>query len=92
MEVVPIIFSSILFILAVVLAVVGIQLVLVLLEVRKTLRKLNAVLDSAEQRIQAVVNPLQNLGGMASGLQTGFKVFESFVGWLHRTKDSEKKN
>ena len=72
----------------IVISVVGVQLVLVLMEVKKTLTKLNLVLDTAEQRINAVVAPIQNLGGMASGLQTGFKVFESFVSWLHRNKEA----
>jgi uncharacterized protein YoxC len=89
MDILPIVFSVIIIILTIVLSVVGIQLVLVLLEVRKTLKKLNGVLDTAEQKINAVVSPLQNLGGIASGLQTGFKVFESFVGWLHRSKDKD---
>jgi len=91
MDILPIVFSVIVIILTIVLSVVGVQLVLVLLEVRKTLKKLNGVLDTAEQKINAVVSPLQNLGGMASGLQTGFKVFESFVGWLHRNKDTTTK-
>lgn len=90
MDILPIVFSVIVIILTIVLSVVGVQLVLVLLEVRKTLKKLNGVLDTAEQKINAVVSPLQNLGGMASGLQTGFKVFESFVGWLNRNKDTSK--
>lgn len=87
MEVLPIVFSVVVIVLTLILGVVGIQLVLVLLEVRKTLRKLNSVLDVAEQRINAIVTPLQNLGGMAQGLKTGMKVFEGFVGWLNRNKE-----
>lgn len=89
MEILPIAFSVILIVLTIIISVVGVQLVLVLMEVRKTLAKLNLVLDTAEDRINAIVMPIQNLGGMASGLQTGFKVFESFVGWLHRNKESQ---
>ena len=91
MEILPIVFSVIVIILTIILSVVGIQLVLVLLEVKKTLSKFNAVLDTAEHRINAIVAPLQNLGGMASGMQAGFKVFESFVSWLQRNKDTSDK-
>lgn len=89
MEILPIIFSVVLVVLAIVLSVVGVQIILVLIEVKRTLKKFNDTLDSAEAKLNAVVQPLQNLGGMAAGLNTGFKVFESFVGWLNRNKESK---
>ena len=60
-----------------------------LIEVKKTLRKLNQTLDVAETKLNAIVKPLQNLGGMAAGLNTGMKVFEGFVGWLNRNKEKK---
>lgn len=87
MEVLPVVLTSVLIVLAIILAVVGVQVVLVLREVQRTLKKVNNTIDAAEQRINFIVQPLQNLGGMASGLQTGFKVFEAFVGWLGRNKE-----
>ncbi len=92
MEILPIIFSVVLVVLAIVLAVVGVQMVLVLLEVRKTLQKFNQTLDSAEAKFTSVLQPLQRLGGMATGLSTGMKVFEAFVGWLHRHQEMEKRS
>lgn len=89
MEVLPIVFSVVLVVLAIVLSVVGIQIIMVLIEVKKTLKKVNDTLDDAEKKMNAVVQPLQNLGGMAAGLNTGFKVFESFVGWLNRNKETK---
>jgi len=89
MEVLPIVFSVVLVILAIVLSVVGFQIIMVLIEVKRTLKKVNDTLDMAENKFNAVVQPLQNLGGMASGLNTGFKVFESFVGWLNRNKENK---
>ncbi len=86
MEVLPIVLTTVLVILAVVLIIVGVQVILVLVEVKRTLKKLNLTIDLAEEKLQSIVQPLQNLGGMASGLQTGFKVFEAFVGWLNRSK------
>lgn len=89
MDIVPIVVTVVLVILAIVLTVVGVQVILVLNEVRRTLRKVNQTVDLAEAKINAIVSPLQNLGGMASGLGTGFKMFETFVSWLNRNKDHE---
>lgn len=89
MEVLPIVFSVVLVVLAIVLSVVGIQIILVLIEVKRTLKKVNDTLDAAEAKMNAVIQPLQNLGGMAAGLSTGFKVFESFVGWINRNKETK---
>lgn len=86
-EILPIVLSVIAVIITIVLAVVGIQLIMVLIEVKKTLKKFNDVLDEAEDKFNQVIKPLQSLGGMASGLRAGFSVFESFVSWLQRNKE-----
>lgn len=86
-NILPIVFSVVLVIITIILSVVGVQMVMVLSELRQTLKKVNATLDQAESKFAAILSPLQNLGGMAAGLQTGFKVFESFAGWLNRKKN-----
>ena len=91
MEIFSSVFLVVIMVVTIIFAVVGVQLFLVLIELKKTIHKFNAVLDNAESKINSVVSPLQNLGGMAGGLQTGFKVFESFVGWLHRNKSVNAK-
>ena len=73
-----------------VFSVVGIQFILVLMEVRRTLKRANDTMAKVEERINLVLQPLQSLGGMASGLGTGFKVFEKFVSWLSRNKEVTK--
>lgn len=87
MELTSTVIMVVVIILTLILGVVGIQLVLVLAELRRTLRRVNETLDHAETKINAVLQPLQNLGGMAMGLQTGLKVFEAFVAWLQRNRD-----
>lgn len=87
MEYLPIILSVVLVILVIILSVVGVQLVLVLMEFRKTLRRVNMTLDTVDMTVTAITQPLQSLGGMASGLSTGFRVFETFVNWLNRNRD-----
>lgn len=87
MEITSTVLIVVVIILTLILGIVGIQLVLVLAELRKTLRRVNETLDHAEAKINSVVQPFQNLGGMATGLQTGLKVFEAFVTWLQRNRD-----
>lgn len=83
MDYLPIILTSTLVVLAIMLIVVGVQVFLVLIEVKKTVQRINATMDLAEAKL---IQPLQHLGGMAAGLQTGFKVFESFTTWLSKNK------
>jgi uncharacterized membrane protein len=89
MEILPIVFSVVVIILAIILSVVGVQFIFILLEVKKTLHKLNTTIDMAEVKLNAVLQPFQNFGGLASGLGTGFRVFETFVSWLQRNKDEK---
>jgi hypothetical protein len=86
MEILPIVFSVVVIVLSIILSIVGIQFILILLEVRKTLMKANKTIDLIEDRANAILMPLQNWGGLASGLGSGLKVFETFVGWLQRSK------
>ena len=90
-NILPTVLVVISIILTIILSVVGIQIILVLAEVKKTLNKVNTTLDQAEARINSLISPLQNLGGLASGLQTGVKVFESFTGWLTQRRNETKK-
>jgi hypothetical protein len=90
MELVPTVFAIALAALTIVLSVVGIQMVLVLLELKRTLKKVNEALEVADEKISAIVAPLQKISGVASGLGTGMKVFEAFVGWLNKDKESKK--
>lgn len=90
MELVPTIFAIALVVLTIVLAVVGVQMVMVLLELKRTLKKVNEALETADEKISSIISPLQKISGVASGLGTGMKVFEAFVGWLNKDKESKK--
>jgi len=86
-EALPAIFAIVLVVLTTVLSVVGIYLLTVLKELKQTLQKINTSLDVAEEKITAITVPLQQLGGMATGMKTGFTVLESFVGWIHKDEN-----
>lgn len=89
MDVIQVVLTTVLVILATVLTVVGVQVILVLNEVRKTVRKVNLTVDVAEQKINKILNPFQSLGSVGTSLQTGFRIFESFIGWLDRDKNKK---
>jgi uncharacterized protein YoxC len=87
----PTVLTVVAVVLTIILSVVGVQIFMVLSEVKRTLHKVNGTLDEAEAKINAILSPLQNLGGLATGLQTGVKVFESFTAWLTNRKNDSKK-
>lgn len=90
-SILPTVLAVVAIVLTIILSVVGVQIIMVLAEVKKTLNKVNTTLDEAEAKINSLISPLQNLGGLANGLQTGVKVFESFTGWLSQRKNGTKK-
>ena len=85
-EILSILFSVILIVLTVVLTIVGVQLVLVLNSFRQAIKKVNNVFDEVEVKFKNLAEPLQNLAGIAAGVKTGVKVFESLVGVLNKRK------
>lgn len=89
-SILPIIFATVAVILTIVLSVVGIQIIMVLMEIKRILKKANDTIDQVESKFNAVIAPLENLGNIASGLKQGVKVFESFTGWLNKESDEEE--
>ena len=71
---------------SVVLVIAGIQIILVLQEVKKTLRKINLAAETIEKVSAHAVLPLSNLGGTLDGVKGGLKVAQAFVSWLNREK------
>lgn len=85
----PIILTSVLIMLSLVLTVVGVQLFMTLIEFKRTLKRFNEAIDLVETRLYSITAPFQSLGGAVSGMRTGFKVFELFVSWLNRNKNND---
>jgi hypothetical protein len=77
-------------ILSVVLLVVGVQTILVLQEVRRSLRNFNRMTEVVEETVVRTLTPFQQLGGVGSGLRTGFRLLETFSTFIqskqHETK------
>ena len=58
-------------ILTILLVVLGVQVFFILRELRKTLEKVNLVLDDAAMITESVSKPLSSLSSLTMGLKTG---------------------
>ncbi|OGK09252.1 hypothetical protein A2767_06945 [Candidatus Roizmanbacteria bacterium RIFCSPHIGHO2_01_FULL_35_10] len=70
------------------LVVIGIQLVFVLKELRKTLKKVNDIIENFEKMGVSLEHSFSELTGFASGLKTIFRVVDFF----HAKKNAKSKS
>jgi len=89
MDPLVIILTIVICIFAVVLVVAGIQVILVLQEIKTTLRKVNVAAESLEKAANSALMPLANLGGTMEGIKGGLKIVQAFTSWLNKEKNRE---
>lgn len=77
-------------ILSVILIVVGVQTIMVLQEVRRSLKRFNELADVVEMTVTKTFTPLQNLGGMMQGMKVGMRMFETFARFVKKQSEDEK--
>lgn len=77
-------------VLAVFLVILGIQAFLVLREAKKSLQRINAIVDVIEHTALRAIVPLSNMGGLVSGVKGGIKMFETFVHFLKKNEDDNE--
>ena len=80
--------SVVLTVTTVLLVVVGIQLIFVLKELRKTLKKVNGIIENFEKVGMSVEHSFSELTGFVSGLKTIFKVID----FIHTKKNAKSKS
>ena len=85
-QVLPLILTIMLSVLTLMMVVVGVLAIQVLLMIKKTLRHVNSTIDLAEDKLVSLVSPLRSIGGMATSIKTSMHVFESFLGWVNKSK------
>ncbi len=76
-------------ILTILLVVLGVQVFLILRDLRQTIAKANKVLDSTSEITESVSQPISSLSGILMGLKNG-ATFASFIKKV--TDEKEKKN
>ncbi len=79
--------AIILSILTILIVAVGVTIIQVLQKVKYTIDRVNVTIDMAENKINNLTAPLQSISGIATSLGSGLKVFESFVGWMNKSKE-----
>lgn len=80
MELAQIVLLLVVIILTGLLIVLGIQVYFILKELRKTVGKLNRVLDNAESITESVAEPMASLSSLMTGLKTGATVLSLIKG------------
>ena len=71
------------------LVVLGIQVFLILRELRKTIDKVNKVLDDTSIITESVSKPISSLSTLAMGLKTGATIAKIFQGSKKHDKKDE---
>ena len=78
-------------VMTIMLGVVAIYVVLLIADLRKTVVKVNATLEMADQKIENITAPIENIANMASYLQSGLKVFDMVSKWAaSRAENSQQ--
>jgi len=73
---------------ALVIIVVGIFSVVVLIELRKTLVRVNSTLDTVNEGVQKTLTSMNSLNAYAFSLQAGMRTLETVVDWVKEKKNS----
>jgi len=89
-DLLPIVLVVCLVVLTIVLVVVAINLIGVLMESKKVLRKANAVIDEAESKVAAILNPFHSLSAFVTNFTAGLKVAEGFMSFANKDKHKAK--
>lgn len=84
MEPVQIILLIVIVILAILLTVLGVQVFLILREIRKTVEKANKVLDDAGVIAKSIAEPVSSLSSLVMGIKSGI----SIANWIKKTYSS----
>lgn len=71
------------------LLLLGLQVYFILRELRKTIIKMNKVLDDAGIISQSVAQPVSNLSGIITGVKTGLSILSIFSN-KKKQKEQEK--
>ena len=87
MEITPFVLVASVATLTLVLAAVGIQIIRILGEIKKSVEKVNKILDDAGKVTENFAGPTSSVSGLFFGLKTGLKVLRVL---LERKKDKKE--
>ena len=90
MDLLQITIIVVLIILTLVVAGIGVYLILVLKELRETIKKTNSVLDDVQDMTGAVSTPITTVAGIVSGFADSLKAVKSVGGLFGNLKKGGK--
>lgn len=72
--------------LTILLTFIGVQIIYILREIRKSIEKFNKMLDDAGTITEAISHPISGLGGVVEGLKSGVKAIETVGNFLSKRR------
>ncbi len=87
MDVTQVLLIAVVTVLTILLAVIGVQVIFILGEIRTSLQKMNAMLSDAGTITHGISKSVHNMGGMLDGLKAGLQV----VNFFGKKKDTTAK-
>lgn len=75
-------------VLTTVATVIGIQIILLLKEIRHSLLKFNGALDATEMAMKSLSKPVSNMLAVAEGLKHSTKIIEIFSSFINKQRSN----
>lgn len=86
MDPIQLVIISVTLVLTILIVVLGVQVFFILKEIRRSIEKMNAMLDDMQKVTGTVGEGVSNLGGILSGVKAGLSIFSSL---RHKGEDNE---
>ena len=77
-EATQILLITVITVLTIILTVIGIQIIYILREFRRTVEKINKILDEGGVMAKNMGQTMEGFGGLLTGVKTAFSVFNFF--------------
>jgi len=69
--------------------IIGIQIILLLKELKTSLTHLNSVLDTAENTLNKIAHPVAGVAGIVEGLKQSTKIIDTIAGFVNKHRSPE---
>src|SRR4030042_2704938 len=76
--------------LTILLSFIGIQVVFILRELRRTLEKINKMLDDLGLITESIAQPIAGFGGMIDGIRSGMKAVNAIGRFLNKKPEGQE--
>ena len=91
MEVTQILLVIVVLVLTTIISIVGVEVFLILREVRQSVRKTNKILDDAGLISESVAKPIVGMSNFLTGLKSGLGMVKKVTELLEKDEEEEKK-